>query len=77
VAPPVSGPGEDEDGQAEPEDNILVTLALEAPDAEELVFAMEFGTVWLSYEPEDASEDGTGTVVLILPQPSDVRDVLQ
>nr|WP_269813612.1 Flp pilus assembly protein CpaB [Ornithinimicrobium sediminis] len=77
VAPPVQGPGEDDGEQAEPEDNILVTLALDAPDAEELVFAMEFGTVWLSYEPEEASEDGTGTVVLILPLPDEVRDVLQ
>lgn len=52
-----------------------MTLALSAPDAEKLVFGMEWGTVWLSYEPEDANEDGTDIVVLT-PQ-TDVRDVFE
>lgn len=42
-----------------PEGSLLVTLALEAPPAERLVFGMEHGTVWLSAEPLDADEAGT------------------
>lgn len=41
---------------------VLVTLALTAADAEELVWGMEHGSVWLSAEPADAVEDGTRTV---------------
>lgn len=36
-----------------------VTLALDAPSVERVVFAAEEGRVWLSMEPEDAPEDGT------------------
>ncbi|KQS66295.1 Flp pilus assembly protein CpaB [Modestobacter sp. Leaf380] len=43
---------------------VLVTLALSAADAEELVWAMEHGSVWLSAEAEDAVEDGTRTVTV-------------
>ena len=37
-----------------PTGNLLVTFALEADDAERLVFSMEFGRIWLTYEPADS-----------------------
>lgn len=51
--PPQSAPG-GPGAQA-----LMVTLALDAPSVERVVFAAEFGLVWLSAEPEDAPEDGT------------------
>ena len=47
-------------GVLAPTGNLLVTLALEAPEAERLVFTAEFGHVWLTYEPLEADEQGTG-----------------
>jgi len=66
-APPVPAEGEDEAPPEEensasaplPEGSLFVTLALDAPAAERLVFGMEYGTVWLSAEPAEATEDGT------------------
>jgi pilus assembly protein CpaB len=40
----------------------LVTLAIEAPAVEQLVFTAEHGTLWLSAEPKDAPEGGTKIV---------------
>ncbi|MEQ8841082.1 MAG: hypothetical protein RIB98_08875 [Acidimicrobiales bacterium] len=37
-----------------PTGNLLVTLALETEDVERLVFTAEFGTIWMSYQPESA-----------------------
>jgi pilus assembly protein CpaB len=73
--PPMAQDDEDQAGSASAEDTIFVTLALEAPDAETLVFGMEWGEVWLSYEPEDADEDGTEVVVVTIP--NEARDVFQ
>lgn len=42
-----------------PTGNLLVTLAMEAPDIETAVFTAEHGAIWLAWEPEDASEAGT------------------
>ena len=42
-----------------PGGNLLVTLALDAPSVERVVFAAEHGTLWLANEPRDASETGT------------------
>ena len=47
-------------GVLAPTGNLLVTLAMDAAEAERLVFSPEFGYVWLTYEPLEASEDGTG-----------------
>lgn len=47
-----------------PSDEVLVTLAVTAAEAEQLVFAKEFGMVWLTSENDDASEDGTRIVTL-------------
>jgi pilus assembly protein CpaB len=60
-------PGDDEDEPDEgvvsaPSDNLFVTLALDARALEQVVFAAEFGTVWLANEPLDASEAGTRIV---------------
>lgn len=61
-----SDEGEDE-GDSEPANEILVTLALEGGQAEQLVYGMEFGNVWLSYEPETAEEDDEDVKVVQLP----------
>lgn len=45
-----------------PKESLLVTLALNAPSVEQVVFAAEFGTIWLSNEPADAVEGGTRVV---------------
>jgi pilus assembly protein CpaB len=42
-----------------PTGNLLVTLALDGPDAERLIFGTEFGFVYLSAEPDEAAEGGT------------------
>jgi pilus assembly protein CpaB len=46
--------------QPVPEGALVVTLAVSAGDAEKVVFGSEHGTIWLSSEPEDAPEGGTG-----------------
>lgn len=46
------------DGNA-PTGRLLVTLALDAPSVERVVFAAEHGRLWLSWEPKDANEGGT------------------
>jgi pilus assembly protein CpaB len=40
-------------------DTLLVTLALDAPSVEKVVFAAEHGSLWLSKEPLEATEAGT------------------
>ncbi|UIJ34299.1 RcpC/CpaB family pilus assembly protein [Allobranchiibius sp. GilTou73] len=42
--------------------NVMVTFALSASDAEKVVFAAEYGTIWLSLEPASAKEGGTRIV---------------
>lgn len=60
-----SGVVTDENGdevEQEAEDTIMVTFALSAADAEQLVFGAEFGQIWLSLEGAGVSEDGTRLV---------------
>ncbi|MGH9157337.1 MAG: Flp pilus assembly protein CpaB [Acidimicrobiales bacterium] len=45
-----------------PTGNLLVTLALDAPSVERVVFAAERGTLWLALEPAEAPEGGTKVV---------------
>lgn len=45
-----------------PSGQILVTLALDAPSSERVIFAAERGTLWLSNEPNDAPTGGTKVV---------------
>ena len=56
-APRTGSPQEVDDT---PPGNFLVTLAVEASDAERIVFTAEYGLIWLTLEPEDATEEGTG-----------------
>lgn len=42
-----------------PEGSVLVTLALEPPDAERVVFGTEHGSVYFSLEDEEAAENDT------------------
>ena len=42
-----------------PTGKLLVTLALDPPSVERVVFAAEFGRLWLSWEPKEASGAGT------------------
>ncbi len=70
-----SDPDDEGENESGPEDEILVTLALEGGQAEQLVYGMEFGTVWLSYEPTSAEEDDDDVKVVQLPET--VGDVLE
>lgn len=45
-----------------PAEQIMVTLAVNAPDAEKVVFGAEWGSIWLSREPTDAPTDGSRIV---------------
>jgi len=38
---------------------LWVTLAMDAPSVERVVFAAEYGTLWLAWEPKEANEAGT------------------
>lgn len=49
---------EDDANQA-PTGNLLVTMALTAPEVERVVFTAEHGFLWLAFEPQDAPTDGT------------------
>jgi len=55
---------EDEDGENSgpelaPTGNLLVTLAVDVDQAERIVFSSEYGTVWLSAQDENTSEEGS------------------
>ena len=58
--------GTDEESLASPDlaptGKLIVTVAVDAPTIERLVFTQEFGSIWLAAEPSDASEDGTRLV---------------
>jgi pilus assembly protein CpaB len=51
VSTPASGPA--------PAAALLVTLAVDAPSMEKVVFGAEHGRLWLAWEPKEASESGT------------------
>ncbi len=48
------------DAPAVPEGTMLVTFAVNADTAEKIVYASEFGRIWLSLEPEGAEENDNG-----------------
>jgi pilus assembly protein CpaB len=48
---PASGPA--------PTGNLLVTMAVDGPSVERIVFGAEYGRIWLSWEPKEANESGT------------------
>ena len=39
--------------------NILVTLAVDGPSMERVIFGAEYGRMWLGWEPKEANESGT------------------
>lgn len=45
-----------------PEDSLMVTLAVSANDAEQVVFAAEYGTIWLTLENKASTNTGTRIV---------------
>jgi pilus assembly protein CpaB len=49
-----------EDRTPVPAGTLLVTLAVDAPSAERVVYASSYGDIWLAIEPADANESGTG-----------------
>lgn len=77
--PPENPQGQNDDlPDLAPTGNLLVTLALDAPSLERLVFTAEHGMVWLAAETEDDPEDGTqvqtrlsvyGEAEILVPQP--------
>jgi pilus assembly protein CpaB len=42
-----------------PTGNILVTMAVDGPSMERIIFGAEYGRVWLGWEPKEANESGT------------------
>ncbi|HVL05597.1 MAG TPA: Flp pilus assembly protein CpaB [Acidimicrobiales bacterium] len=51
VTTPANGPA--------PAAGLLVTLAVDAPSMEKVVFGAEHGRLWLAWEPKEANESGT------------------
>lgn len=51
--------------QATPTSDVVVTVAVTAPQAEQLAFAAEFGSVWLTRQNADTSATGS---VVVTPQ---------
>lgn len=49
-------------GPPVPTGAMLITLARSAHDAEKIVFAAEYGTIWLSKQPAAAKVDGTSVI---------------
>jgi pilus assembly protein CpaB len=58
--------GDDDEEQVDeaPTERLLVTLAVSSPQVEQIVFAAEFGHIWLTAENEAADEGGTRVVTL-------------
>lgn len=61
AAAPASASGEPQTASSGPvpSGSLLITLAVDAGDAETVVFGAEHATLWLSLEPAAASTDGT------------------
>jgi pilus assembly protein CpaB len=57
-----SGDKSDTKAGASPTGMVLVTLALDVPSAEHVVFAAERGSVWLSLEPDNVGTGGSKTI---------------
>ncbi|MGN6743379.1 MAG: Flp pilus assembly protein CpaB [Amnibacterium sp.] len=49
-------------GQAAPSGSLLITLARPAADVQRIIFAAQYGTIWLSSEPADSVATGLPTV---------------
>lgn len=64
AATPSTGSGQAGAAPAVPAGSVLVTLARTSPDVEQIVYAAEFGKIWLSKEPSTATESGTRQLYL-------------
>ncbi|MHA6694893.1 Flp pilus assembly protein CpaB [Homoserinimonas sp. A520] len=53
---------DDSDVPSEPVSAVMVTLARTTPDIETIVWGQEFGSIWLTIEPEGADESGSRSV---------------
>nr|WP_300151850.1 RcpC/CpaB family pilus assembly protein [Propionicimonas sp.] len=49
----------EEDGTTAPSSDVLVTFAVEPKDATQVVWAAEFGSVWLALEPKEGDHSST------------------
>jgi pilus assembly protein CpaB len=47
-----------------PGDQLLVTLAVSAPEVEQIVFAAEFGRIWLTGQNDDTDDSGSRILTL-------------
>jgi pilus assembly protein CpaB len=47
-----------------PRDQLIVTVAVTGPQAEQIIFTAEFGRVWLTLQDEDTELDGTRILTL-------------
>lgn len=56
--------GSDTSARTAPTDQLLVTFAVSSVDAVRLVFAAEFGSIWLSLEGPGATVGGEGSITL-------------
>lgn len=63
-APAEAGSDAATDGPALPSGSVYVTLARNDADAAEIVFAAEFGKIWLSKESADSKDTVTGPVTV-------------
>ena len=59
---PDGGTAVDPASASAPASSLMVTLAVDAQDAETVVFGAEHGTLWLSLEPKGAQTGGTRVV---------------
>jgi pilus assembly protein CpaB len=54
--------GDGKSGQAAPSGSLLITLARPAADVQRIIYAAQYGTIWLSSEPADSVTTGLPTV---------------
>lgn len=59
---PEAEEGEDTGPEPIREGELFITVAVDAPSVERIVFVQEFGRFWLTLEPETATEAGTRIV---------------
>ncbi|MFJ6133062.1 RcpC/CpaB family pilus assembly protein [Janibacter terrae] len=62
AAEPSTPPADQPADQAPPAESVTVTLALDAADAEKVVFAAEYEQIWLSLQGAKAGSKGTSVV---------------
>lgn len=62
ITPAASSTSATAPGPPVPAGAMLITLARPIADAEKIVFAAEFGSIWLSKEPATATEDGASVI---------------